>query len=218
MVCDATFFRKRKDKDGLLIFYDSISDKVIWHKFIQSETKAEYQEGLDYLLKLGFEIQSVTIDGRRGVANVFKDYPVQICQFHVQTNILKRTTQNPQTKSGKILKRIANLFIRNKWNQKYFENCFYGLVIKYRDFFIERNENGQFIHRSLRSALFGIKSVLPYLFTYQDYPNLNIPNTTNNIDGGINTKLKYLNRRHRGMNIERRNKLLINLLYNLRGK
>ena len=78
LVCDATFFRKRKDKDGLLIFYDSISDKVIWHKFIQSETKAEYQEGLDYLLKLGFEIQSVTVDGRRGIAGVFKDYPVQI--------------------------------------------------------------------------------------------------------------------------------------------
>ncbi len=136
----------------------------------------------------------------------------------MQTNILKRTTQNPQTKAGKILKRIANLFIKNRWNQKYFENCFYGLVVKYRDFFIERNENGQFIHRSLRSALFGIKSVLPYLFTYQHHATLNIPNTTNNIDGGINTKLKDLNRRHKGMNIERRNKLLVNLLYNLRGK
>ena len=92
---------------------------------------------------------------------------------------------------------MANLFIKKRWNQKYFENCFYGLVIKYRDFFIERNENGQFIHRSLRSALFRIKSALPNLFTYQKYPTLNIPNTTNNIDDGINTKLKDLNRRQR---------------------
>jgi hypothetical protein len=56
------------------------------------------------------------------------------------------------------------------------------------------------------------------LFTFQEYPELNIPNTTNHIDGGINTKLKDLNRRHRGMRQDRRNKLLTNLLYNLKGK
>ena len=36
------------------------------------------------------------------------------------------------------------------------------------------------------------------LFTFQQYPRLNIPKTTNHIDGGINTKLKDLNRRHSG--------------------
>ena len=66
--------------------------------------------------------------------------------------------------------------------------------------------------------MFGIRLALPYLFTYQDYPNLNIPNTTNHIDGGINPKLKELNRKHRGMRIDRRNKLLVKLLYNLMGK
>ena len=55
------------------------------------------------------------------------------------------------------------------------------------------------------------------LFTFQQYPELNIPNTTNHIDGGINTKLKDLNRRHRGMKQSRRNKLFVNLLYNLKG-
>jgi len=56
------------------------------------------------------------------------------------------------------------------------------------------------------------------LFTYQEFPNQNIPNTTNHVDGGVNTKLKDLVKRHRGMKIERRNKLLGNLLYNLWGK
>jgi hypothetical protein len=74
------------------------------------------------------------------------------------------------------------------------------------------------MHQSIRSALYGIKQALPYLFTHQKYPELSIPNTTNSIDGGINTKLKDLNRRHRGMNTARRNKLLVNLLYNLFGK
>ncbi len=59
---------------------------------------------------------------------------------------------------------------------------------------------------------------MKYLFTFQKHPTLNIPNTTNHIDGGVNTKLKDLVRRHKDMTIARRSKLLINLLYNLKGK
>jgi len=70
----------------------------------------------------------------------------------------------------------------------------------------------------LDQLFFGIKLALPYLFTYQDYLSLNIPNTTNHVDGGINTKLKELNRQHRGMRRDRRDKLLVKLLYDLKGK
>jgi len=35
------------------------------------------------------------------------------------------------------------------------------------------------------------------------------------VDGGVNPKLKDLNRRHRGMRIDRRNKLLMKLLSDL---
>jgi len=68
-----------------------------------------------------------------------------------------------------------------------------------------------------KSALSGIKLALPYLFTCQDFPSLNIPNTTNHVDGGVNPKLKELNRQHRGMRIDRRNKLLVKLLSGLGG-
>jgi len=37
------------------------------------------------------------------------------------------------------------------------------------------------------------------------------------VDGGVNTKLKELDRRHRGMKIDRRNKILVKLLYDLKG-
>ena len=48
-------YGKRKDKDGLLIFFDSISRQVVWHKFIQSETKENYLEGLNFYLKKVFK-------------------------------------------------------------------------------------------------------------------------------------------------------------------
>jgi hypothetical protein len=216
LVCDATFFRKRKDKDGLLIFFDSISRKVLWHKFIQSETKENYLEGLDFLLEKEFEILSVTIDGRRGIPAIFRKYPVQVCQFHVQKRIFTRTTRNPKSECGRRLKFIATHFIKERWTKEKFTTEIQNILQEFQQFLAEKNENNQYVHRSLRSALFGIKLALPYLFTYQDFPELKIPNTTNHVDGGVNTKLKELNRQHRGMRRDRRNKLLVRLLYNLK--
>ena len=131
----------------------------------------------------------------------------------MQRRILNRTTLNPKSECGKRLKYIATHFICERWTKYKFETEINKILEEFHQFLSEKNENNQYIHRSLRSAFFGIKIALPYLFTYQDFPTLRIPNTTNHVDGGVNTKLKELNRRHRGMRIDRRNKLLINLLY-----
>jgi hypothetical protein len=45
---------------------DAWTGKVVWLKFIETETKLEYQEGLDFLIQNNYEIISVTIDGRIG--------------------------------------------------------------------------------------------------------------------------------------------------------
>ena len=42
LVCDATFYGKRKDKLGTLVFKDSITKEVLTWKHIQSETIKEY--------------------------------------------------------------------------------------------------------------------------------------------------------------------------------
>jgi len=93
-----------------------------------------------------------------------------------------------------------------------------NILQEFQQFLSEKNYKNQHTHQQLRSALFGIKLALPHLFACQDFPTQKIPNTTNHIDGGINTKLKDLNRQRRGLMIDRRNKLLVNLLYNLKGK
>jgi hypothetical protein len=38
-------------------------------------------------------------------------------------------------------------------------------------------------HKKLRSAYRNLKTHTPYLFTFQDYPELKIPNTINSLDG-----------------------------------
>ena len=48
-------------------------------------------------------------------------------------------------------------------------------------------------HKKLRSAFNSIRNNLPYLFTYKQHKNLNIPNTTNSLDGWFAHLRKLLN-------------------------
>lgn len=82
MVCDATFYGKRKDKLGTLVFKDADTKEVLIWKHIQSEKILDYKYLLQELLVLGYKIKSITIDGKRGLYKAFEDYPVQMCHFH----------------------------------------------------------------------------------------------------------------------------------------
>ena len=201
-----------------MIFLDSKTSQIVWFKFISFETKFEYQQGLDFLLKLGFEILSVTIDGRIGIPSVFGVFPIQICQFHQIQIVNRYLTKNPKLQASKELKTIIeDLTIMNQIG---FESRFkYYLEIN-QEFIDEKTinlETGRSIykHKKLRSAANSIKNNLKYLFTCRNHPSLNIPNTTNHIDGGVNPKLRELVRTHRGLRKDRRNKILSILLNSL---
>jgi hypothetical protein len=215
LVADVTFFGRKKDRDGLLIFMDAWSGIILWFKFIETETKAEYQEGLNYLIHNNYEILSVTIDGRIGIKEVFLDYPIQICQWHFQVNILRKTTLNPRTDLGRNLKFITTHFINQNWTKQQLDRSMAILNEAYSGFLSQKNDGGQYIHRRLRSAMRTIKNNLNYIFTYQDYPEQKIPNTTNHLDGGVNPKIKKLVYDHRGLSKPRRNKLIEVLLWSL---
>jgi hypothetical protein len=194
---------------------DAWTGIVLWIKFIETETKAEYQEGLNFLIKNGYEILSVTIDGRIGIKEVFSNYPVQICQWHFQINILHKTTLNPRTELGQNLKYIATHFINQRWSKQQLQKAYNVLQINHTDFLSEKNHNNQYVHRKLRSAMKTIKTNINYIFTLSDYPQLQIPNTTNHLDGGINPKIKKLVYDHRGLSKPRRNKLIQVLAWSL---
>ena len=105
IVCDTTYFGKRSEKtdlDGLMVFLDSITGQILWFKFLKNETNLDYEEGLKYLEERGFEILRVVTDGRRGLANIFKKYPYQICQFHIQKGIRTLLTKNPRMRDASL--------------------------------------------------------------------------------------------------------------------
>ena len=106
IVCDATFYGKRKDKLGTLVFKDIIKNEILIWKHIDSEKVFDYKQLLQMLLDLGYDIKSVTIDGKRGLYKVFNKYPVQMCHFHQKKTIRRYITKNPKLQAGKDLQKI----------------------------------------------------------------------------------------------------------------
>lgn len=56
LICAVTFYGKRRDKLGTLVFKDSIKKEVLIWKHIQSETIKDYRHLLSELLLLGYTI------------------------------------------------------------------------------------------------------------------------------------------------------------------
>ena len=92
-----------------------------------------------------------------------------------------------------------------------FEGGLNDWYIKWSDFLNERKIDikgkNRYVHKKLRSAYRSLKINLPWLFNLYDNINLEIPNTTNAIDGHF-ADLKNKLRNHNGLSIERKKKFI----------
>ena len=229
ITCDTTYFGKRSDKtelDGLMAFVDNLTGQVLWFKFLKNETNSDYQEGLKYLESKGFEILGVVSDGRRGLANIFKKYPYQVCQFHIQKGISTLLTKNPKSQAGKDLNTINKTFIKDKLTSQEYIQKIQNHLKNYQEYINEMSDVDptKYKHQRHRKALNKLKNNLKHMFTHQqpiiDNPNttnMKIPNTTNHIDGGLFSPMKNLLKNHNGLSKEHRKTLIIQFC-NSRGK
>ena len=164
---------------------------------------------------MGFKIKAVVIDGRPGVRNLFLDVPVQMCHFHQKQIINRYLTLRPKLQAAIELRAItSNLCRVDKEKFIHILDLWYE---KWADFLKEKTINPEYpkrwfyTHRCVRSAYRSLKTNLPYLFTYKDYPELEIPNTTNSLDGCF-AYLKELTRIHRGAKRELKCKIIDEIL------
>lgn len=159
-------------------------------------------------------LSAVVLDGRTGISRVFSDIPVQICQFHQLQIVRRKLTLRPETDAGQTLLRLV--FTIAKSNEKTFAEGLNDWFLIYEKFINEKTyvlgtKHWRYTHRRVRSAYQSLKRNLPYLFTYQKYPELNIPNTTNSLDGYW-SYLKNLLSAHRGKSKERVRKITTEIL------
>jgi hypothetical protein len=178
---------------------------------VESEKSQYYKILLDELLSLGYTVNGVTTDGKRGLSTVFKGLPLQMCHFHQKKIVQRYITKNPKLHASIELQTI--LFRLTTTTEGRFKNKLQNWHKKYDDFLNEMTINqtsGEvtYTHYKLRAAYVSLCSNFDYLFTYRKYENLVIPNTTNHLDGGKFADLKNRIRVHRGLSKKLKLKLV----------
>ena len=202
LICDATFYGKRKDKLGTLVFKDNETKEVLIWKHIESEIVQDYKYLKEELQEIGYIIQSVTLDGKRGLYKAFKDIPIQMCHFHQKKIIQRYITMRPKLKASKDLKKIVSRLTHT--TEKNLSKKLDEWYEIYKDFLDEKSVSSttrklHYTHPRIRAAYRSFRTNLPYLFTYKNHKKLYIQNTTNALEGGVFSHMKNMISLHRGL-------------------
>jgi hypothetical protein len=166
------------------------------------------------------EPELVVSDGGAGFAKALKKtWPHakhQRCVFHAFCQIKRYTTTQPKTAAGIELYALSKelLHIETSEGAEKWVTLFVEWMAKYSLFLSQMTHdefgNSRPKHERLIKAKNSIIRLLKEgtMFTYLDDSLRDkiddIPSTTNQIEGGINSRLRAMLREHRGLSIERR--------------
>lgn len=159
---------------------------------------------------------AVVSDGQKGIFKALDQlWPtiiVQRCLVHVQRNFHDKLTSNPKSDAGKDLQLLLlNLFqINTEDEMACFVATFYELYDACQPFLSQKTfypdsytgkQRWWYTHRGVRSAYRQLDKLIndDQLFAFITHPELQLPKTTNLLEGGINSCLDELIYRHRGM-------------------
>lgn len=195
---------------GVMLFKDAITKENLLKYYVQYETNLIYIQGIEELKKKGFTILGIVCDGRKGLIQSFKNTPVQMCQFHQSAIIRRYLTKKPKLEASQDLMKVVDIMTIT--DKESFIGALGLWFEKWEMFLKERTINpvtnkSTYTHKKLRSAYNSLKNNLPWLFTWYDNFELNIPNTTNAIDGHF-SDLKNKLRNHNGLSLERKKKFI----------
>jgi hypothetical protein len=193
-------------KFGVMLFKDAITKQNLLKYYVKNETNTLYKNGIKELQSKGYTVIAIVCDGRKGLLNSFNDIPVQMCQFHQAAIIRRYITKRPRLQASIELNQIVRLMI--KTDKESFDGALNEWFNKWSNFLNERTVNTEtgksyYTHKRLRSAYRSLNTNLKWLFTWYDYFELDIPNTTNAIEGHF-ADLKNKLRNHNGLNIKRK--------------
>ncbi|MDO8469805.1 MAG: transposase [bacterium] len=162
----------------------------------------------------------VVADGQKGMQRFVKHHwpqtAFQRCHFHLVMLVTHYLTRNPSEEVGRD---ILDLVHRLKYVKAPAERDRWLLLHRiwekrYEKVFAERTAGGVYAHRKLRSVRSVLRRATPQLFTYLDYPGC--PNTTNLVEGWVNTAIAEGIGRHRGLTLEKKKTLVSVILSNLK--
>lgn len=211
VVLDTTYF----DSYGVMVFRDPHAKRNLLWYFVGEETNLDYLYGLEDLKHRGYTIAAVVCDGKKWLCEqVSKQCPVQHCQFHLMKTVTRYLTRRPEWKAGQELRSLVMTLPRT--TEEIFKTSLNQWLVRWINFLSEKTidpltDRWHYKHRRIRGAYAAIKHALPFLFTYQRFSELKIPNTTNTLDGSF-SQLKQKIHVHRGLNVVTQQKMVETIL------
>ena len=200
------------------------SKKVVsWH-FTQRENYSSWRTFFDDFKQIPF---AIVCDGQKGMIKAIKQrFPgviVQRCQFHVIQYCTIRLTKNPESEEAQELRELVLQIskIKTKEQLKSWLTDYKYWYLANQDFIKEKTyqtdsltptgrPKWHYTHGRLHAAHSHLKNSFPYLFRYLQHPK--IPNTTNFVEGGINSLMQEKLRFHRGLSLPKRRILIAHFL------
>ncbi len=208
LILDATYVHG--NKLCVLVAIDEYRD-ISW-RFAPYESYASW---LQFLISLPTP-EVVVMDGQKGLfaaaKRLWPNALVQRCQFHVVSLAFQYLGRRPKDEPGKDmaellyqLKTVRTSEAKNHWLLMYkiWEKRYQYKV------FSARNDSGKFTYQRLRSVRFIMRKAIPYLFTYIEKPG--VPNTTNLVEGWVNSAVAEALRLHRGLRLPEK-KMLVSVI------
>lgn len=197
---DVTYFGRLW---GILTVINAHNGKTLYCEATNGyETVWDYKKAIKKLHEYNVHPKIATTDGKSGVIKMLEEYgiKVQFCQFHQLKIVTQCITRKPVL--------LPNIELRNislslsRVDRDIFETMVYSWKLRNEVWLQEKSraEDGKwgYTHRLTRRAINSLITNLPYLFTFQEYPELEIPNTNNKIEG-LHSELKRRLNNHRGL-------------------
>lgn len=169
-------------------------------------------------------------DGQKGILKAVRtawpNTTVQRCLFHVWLNTKTNLTLRPKTEAGRDLLALVRALwrVRTRRQMRRWKRAFRRWQKRYADFANERTYHTDpspgtrkwwYTHGRLRSVYRQLAHLTDtgQLFAYVRYAHVELPRTTNHIEGGINSQIRTLLKQHRGLTQSHQQRLVDWYLY-----
>lgn len=211
-IIDAT----RVGRKWILAVRDAEKHETVYARVIAIETTREYQIAYRDLAKKGLVFSSVITDGRFVAVDwLFPGIPIQMCHFHQLQIVIRYLTLNPKLPASIELLELMRTLPHA--DEASFTDAFNVWLRTWHAFLQEKtidpeNKRSSWTHKRLRQARDSIAAHIDILFTFQRFPELNIPNTTNSLDATFK-KGKVAIGVHAGLTEQRQLKLFLSILF-----
>jgi hypothetical protein len=200
----------------LLVIRDPHRRENVYVREVPAETTSAYQTAYADCIARGFVFVAIVSDGRFvGSPWLFPGIPIQMCHFHMEQIVIRYTTQNPHLVAGQELLALIRTLPAN--DESSFTDAFQLFCREWDEFLKEKTIDPvtgkwHWTHKRIRQARDSVRAHLSFLFTFERYPELNIPNTTNSLDGSFK-KVKLARGIHSGLPHTRQVQLMMTILF-----